>query len=134
MAISYLQANKMLDRNFGNVADTVPTTLYLGLSTTAINPDGTGTTEPSGGGYSRIAVPNNKSTWSNASNGILNNLIELSFTESTASWGTISHVFLADAIGGNPIYFDALTTPRAVQSQTTLIFAINTIQIRMTSL
>lgn len=131
--ISYTQSNKILDRYFGNVSDTVASTLYLGLSTTAINNDGTGATEPSGGSYARVAVVNNKTNWSNASNGILSNLVELSFPESSASWGTVSHVFLSDTIGGTPIYFDALTTPRAVQAQTTLIFAINTIQIRMTT-
>ena len=131
--ISYTQSNKILDRYFGNVSDIVASTLYLGLSTTAINNDGTGATEPSGGGYARVAVTNNKTNWSNASNGILSNLVELSFPESSASWGTISHVFLSDTIGGAPIYFDALTTPRAVQAHTTLIFAINTIQIRMTT-
>lgn len=131
--ISYTQSNKILNRYFGNVSDTVASTLYLGLSTTAINNDGTGATEPSGGGYARVAVVNNKTNWSNASNGILSNLTELSFPESSASWGTVSHVFLSDTIGGAPIYFDALATPRAVQAQTTLIFAINTIQIRMTT-
>ena len=131
--ISYTQSNKILNRYFGNVSDTVASTLYLGLSTTAINNDGTGATEPSGGGYARVAVVNNKTNWSNASNGILSNLTELSFPESSTSWGTVSHVFLSDTIGGTPIYFDALATPRAVQSQTTLIFAINTIQIRMTT-
>ena len=131
--ISYTQSNKILNRYFGNVSDTVASTLYLGLSTTAINNDGTGATEPSGGGYARVAVVNNKTNWSNASNGILSNLTELSFPESSTSWGTVSHVFLSDTIGGAPIYFDALATPRAVQAQTTLIFAINTIQIRMTT-
>ena len=131
--ISYAQANKILDRYFGNVGDTVAGTLYLGLSTTAINNDGTGATEPSGGGYARVVVTNNKTNWSNASNGILSNLTELSFPESSTSWGTVSHVFLSDTIGGAPIYFDALATPRAVQAQTTLMFAINTIQIRMTT-
>ena len=131
--ISYTQSNKILNRYFGNVSDTVASTLYLGLSTTAINNDGTGATEPSGGGYARVAVVNNKTNWSNASNGILSNLTELSFPESSASWGTVSHVFLSDTIGGAPIYFDALATPRAVQAQTTLMFAINTIQIRMTT-
>ncbi len=131
--ISYTQSNKILNRYFGNVSDTVASTLYLGLSTTAINNDGTGATEPSGGGYARVAVVNNKTNWSNASNGILSNLTELSFPESSVSWGTVSHVFLSETIGGAPIYFDALATPRAVQAQTTLIFAINTIQIRMTT-
>lgn len=131
--ISNTQANKILDRYFGNISDTVATNLYIGLSTTAINADGTGATEPSGGNYARVLIANNKVSWGNASSAVLSNLIEVSFPESTTSWGTITHVFLSDSIGGQPIYFDALTTPRQVQSQTTLIFAIGTIQIRMTS-
>lgn len=131
--ISNSQANKILDRYFGNVSDTVTTNLYIGLSTTAINADGTGATEPSGGNYARVLIANNKVSWGNASSAVLSNLIEVSFPESTTSWGTITHIFLADAISGQPIYFDALATPRQVQAQTTLIFAIGTIQIRMTS-
>lgn len=131
--ISNSQANKILDRYFGNVLDTVTTNLYIGLSTTAINADGTGATEPSGGNYARVLIANNKVSWGNASNAVLSNLIEVSFPESTTSWGTITHIFLADAISGQPIYFDALATPRQVQAQTTLIFATGTIQIRMTS-
>lgn len=131
--ISNSQANKILDRYFGNVSDTVTTNLYIGLSTTAINADGTGATEPSGGNYARVLIANNKVSWGNASNAVLSNLIEVSFPESTTSWGTITHIFLANAISGQPIYFDALATPRQVQAQTTLIFATGTIQIRMTS-
>lgn len=131
--ISNSQANKILDRYFGNVSDTVTTNLYIGLSTTAINADGTGATEPSGGNYARVLIANNKVSWGNASSAVLSNLIEVSFPESTTSWGTITHIFLADAISGQPIYFDALATPRQVQAQTTLIFATGTIQIRMTS-
>ena len=131
--ISNAQANKILGRYFGNISDTVATNLYIGLSTTAINADGTGATEPSGGNYTRVLIANNKVSWGNASSAVLSNLIEVSFPESTTSWGTITYVFLSDSIGGQPIYFDALTTPRQVQSQTTLIFATGTIQIRMTS-
>lgn len=131
--ISNSQANKILDRYFGNVSDTVTTNLYIGLSTTAINADGTGATEPSGGNYARVLIANNKVSWGNASSAVLSNLIEVSFPESTTSWGTITHIFLADAISGQPIYFDTLATPRQVQAQTTLIFATGTIQIRMTS-
>lgn len=131
--ISNSQANKILDRYFGNVSDTVATNLYIGLSTTAINADGTGATEPSGGNYARVLIANNKVSWGNASSAVLSNLTEVSFPESTTSWGTITYIFLADAINGQPIYFDALTTPRQVQAQTTLIFSTGTIQIRMTS-
>ena len=131
--IAYAQANKILNRYFGNVSDSITSNLYVGLSTTPINPDGTGATEPSGGGYSRITVANNKTSFTTASNGILYNAIELSFPESTTSWGNITHIFISDTVGGNPIYYDALTSPRAVQAQTVLLFAPNSIQIKMTS-
>lgn len=131
--IAYAQANKILNRYFGNVSDSITSNLYVGLSITPINPDGTGATEPSGGGYARIIVANNKTSFTTASNGILYNAIELSFPESTTSWGNITHIFISDTAGGAPIYYDALTAPRAVQSQTVLLFAPNSIQIKMTS-
>jgi len=131
--ITYTQANKILNRYFGNVADTIPTPLYIGLSTTPINQDGTGATEPSGGGYARVSIANNKTNFTSASNGILTNAIEIQFPESTASWGNITHIFISDGISAIPIYYDILTVPRAVQSQTVLLFAIGTMQIKMTS-
>jgi len=131
--VTYTQANRILNRYFGNTSDTVSSNLYIGLSTTPINPDGTGRTEPSGGGYSRITVANNKTSFTVASNGILYNAIELQFPESTASWGNITHIFISDTISGDPIYADALTAPRSVQAQSVLLFAPNAVQIRMTS-
>lgn len=127
------QANKILNRYFGNTSDTVSSNLYVGLSTTPINPDGTGATEPSGGGYARITVANNKTSFTVATNGILYNAIDLQFPESTASWGTIGYIFISDTVGGTPIYADALTAPRSVQAQSVLLFATNAIQIKMTS-
>ena len=131
--VTCTQANKMLNRYIGNTADTVSTNLYFGLSTTPINPDGTGRTEPSGGGYARIAVANNKTSFTVANNGSLNNAIVLQFPESTASWGNITHVFISDSISGNPIYADALPAPRSVQAQSVLLFEPNAVTIRMTS-
>lgn len=131
--ITYTQSNKILNRYFGNVADTIPTPLYIGLSTTPINQDGTGATEPVGAGYTRISVANNKTSFTSASNGILTNAIEFQFPESTASWGNITYIFISDGLTAIPIYYDALTAPRAVQSQTVLLFATGTIQIKMTS-
>ena len=56
----------VLDALYGKATLTVPDTLHVGLSTTAPNPDGTGFTEPSGGGYARVAVPNNSTYWYDA--------------------------------------------------------------------
>lgn len=132
MAITYYQANRILNRDFGGVSFAVPSTLYFGLSTTVINSDGTGATEPSGGSYARASAVNDKTTWSNASSASLNNLISISFPESSASWGTITYVFIIDAASsGNMLYFDTLSPSRAVASLTTVLFAASAITISM---
>lgn len=67
--------------------------MEIGLSTTQPNHDGSGFTEPSGNGYQRVVINNNKETWSNATtdNGIIKitNHIEIEFPISTGPWGEI---------------------------------------------
>ena len=105
---------------------------YIGLSTTAINAAGTGVTEPTGGGYQRVAVTNNKTNFTDSTGGIVQNKVQFEFPESTTAWGTITHVFIADSLtGGNILYYDALTTPRTVQTATILLFAINSMKIQL---
>lgn len=130
--ITYFSANKILDRNFGSTAYTPPTTMYFGLSTTSIAIDGTGATEPSTGAYARVALVNDKTNWGTASAGALTNSSAVTFAESTASWGTITNVLIADALtGGNIWFFDVLTPSRAVASATTVLFAIGAISVQM---
>lgn len=130
--ITYTSSNKVLDRLFGQTAFTPPTTYYFGLSTTTINIDNTGATEPSGGAYARVAMVNDKSNWSVAANGLLTNLTAVTFAESTASWGTITYVFLSDlATGGNIWFYDVLSPARTVASATTVQFAIGSISVQM---
>jgi len=132
MSVTYYSANRLLDRNFGGVAYTPPATMYFGLSTTTIQIDGTGATEPSGGNYARVAFVNDKTNWGTAANGTLANLVAATFPESSASWGTITHVFISDALtGGNIWFFDALSPSRTVASLTTVLFAIGAITVQM---
>lgn len=136
MSVTYLASAKILDYLFGGTTFTNLSTYYVGLSTTTIGADGTGCTEPSAGAYARVAVTNNKTTFGVASNGSLTNLITISFAESTASWGTITYVFLAAAgtAAVNDIwYFEALPTPKAVASATTVSFAPSSMTISMTN-
>ena len=131
--ITYYSANRVLNLNFGNTSYVVPTPLYFGLSTTSINIDGTGATEPVGGAYARVALANaDKTNWSVSTLGSLVNIGVVQFPESTASWGTITHVFIADALsGGNIWWFDALSPTRLVQSATTVLFAASSITVVM---
>lgn len=131
--ITYYSANYLLDYNFGRTGYTAPATYYFGLSTTPISIDGTGATEPSGGSYGRVSFTNSKSNWTtNASLGTLSNTTAITFPESTASWGTITYVFMSDALsGGNIWWYDALSPSRNIQSATTVQFAIGAVVIQM---
>ena len=135
MAITYYSGNRVIDRNFGGVAYSPPVTFYFALSTTTIAIDGTGATEPSGAnGYARVAFTNDKTNWGTASNASLTNAAAVTFAESTGSWGTITTVFIADALtSGNIWWFDTLTPSRTVTSSTTLLFAIGAITVQMTN-
>ena len=132
MAITTYQANRLNNYLFGATSFTPNGTYYIGLSTTAINAAGTGVTEPTGGGYKRVAVTNNKTNFTDSTGGIVQNKVQFEFPESTTVWGTITHVFIADSLtGGNILYYDALTTPRTVQTDTILLFAINSMKIQL---
>ena len=134
MAITTYQANKINDFIFGGTQFTPNSTYYLGLSTTAISSSGTGATEPSGGGYARVAITNNKTNFTVSSGGIIKNQTQFEFPESTTAWGTITYVFIADSPttgGGNILYYDALTNPRTVQTASILLFAINSMTLQL---
>jgi len=134
MSVCYVVANKILDYNFGKTAHTPPTTYYVGLSTTTINIGGTGATEPVGGAYARVAVTNNKTNFTVAALGSLKNDVSISFVESTSAWGTITYVFLADALtAGNIYFYEALSAPKTVQSATTVLFAAAGLTFTMTN-
>lgn len=134
MAITYFSANKLLDYNFGQTSYSVPTSLYFCLSTTSINIDGTGATEVSGGSYARVSLVNNKTNWGTASNASLTNSTAIQFPESTASWGTITTVFISDASSaGNIWWYDTLSPSRTVASATTVLFAIGAVTVQMTN-
>lgn len=132
MSVTYTSSNKVLDFNFGQTSYASPSIYYFGLSTTTINIDGTGATEPAGGSYARVAFTNNKTNFGVASNGILTNLVAATFAESTASWGTITYVFLSDAsTSGSIWWYDALSPARTVASATTVVFAIGAVTVTL---
>ena len=132
MSITSYQSNKILDRNFGNTSFTVASPMYVGLSTTPIQLDGTGETEPSGGSYARVSIANNKTTWGTAADGVLSNDISIQFPESTAAWGTITSVFIVDAsTSGNIMFFEVLDSSRTVADVTTVLFAAGGFEIQM---
>ncbi len=93
----------------------IPANYYIGLSKTAPNMSGSNVTEPSGGGYSRVKLTG----LSTPSNGTVTNSNAIDFNESTASWGTVTHFVVFDALtGGNLLMYGQLTTSRSVEPST----------------
>lgn len=82
-------ANLILDYFF-----TIEATLYIGLSTTTPNPDGTNFTEPVGGSYARLAIT--AADYAAAAARAKANDVDLVFATPTGAWGTITHYGIFD--------------------------------------
>ena len=120
----------------GNVFKTktspaIPTTYYLGLSKTAPNADGTGVSEMSGGAYARVSLASKLSA---PNNGVVTNNKAISFPESTASWGTVTHFLIYDAqTGGNLLMYGALDPQRPMDSGVRLTINQGDLQLRVSN-
>lgn len=121
---NYLE-NKLLDHVLRNTSYTSPTTVYVGLYTS--NPDeGNTGTEVSGGSYARQVL-----SVTTASGGVVTSSADVTFPQATASWGTISHIGMLDALtSGNLLMYTALTTSKAIDTGD--IFKMTTNNITVT--
>lgn len=127
------QQNNLLSRDFGGMTYTPPTTWYVGYSTTSINEDGTGVTEPTDPTYSRVAVPNDTSNWENTSTGTgRQNANDIEFEASSTDQGTIVACGLfANPTGGSPLYYADLVNPKQVSFDDVLRIGASNLQIRL---
>ncbi len=97
--------NKLLNKIFNAAALTFPTTVYVGLYTSAPNDTGGGT-EVSGGSYLRKAVTLDATNFPVTTTGVIANAIEIAFAQATNTWGTIVAAGLFDAqTAGNLLYY-----------------------------
>lgn len=133
MSFADFLENELLDHVWGGAAYSAPATIYVGLSTTAPNDDGTNITEPSGGaGYTRVAVTNNLTNWPAAVGGAKANGVAIDFNQATGSWGTVSHFFCADAAsGGNILGSGVLSTSKTIDTGDSASFAIGDFDITL---
>lgn len=133
MSVTYYASNQILDYNFGKVSYSAPNSFFVGLSTTAISTSGSNATEPVGASYARVEVVNNKSNFAYASNGCLINVGNITFPESSGSWGTILDVALWDTLTSGSIwYYTTLSSPKIVQTTTTVSFSSSALAISIT--
>jgi hypothetical protein len=122
---NYLE-NKLLDHVLRNTSYTSPTTTYVGLYTS--NPDeGNTGTEVSGGSYARQAL-----SVTTASGGVVTSSADVTFPQATASWGTISHIGILDALtSGNLLMYTALTTSKTIDTGDILKITTNSLTVTL---
>jgi hypothetical protein len=105
----YLE-DALLKHVFTNTGYTSPSTLYVGLYTTAPS-DAGGGTEIAGSGYARKSVSFTVSGTST----LATNSAVVEFDAATGSWGTVVAVGIFDALtSGNLLAWSELTTSKAI--------------------
>lgn len=95
-----------------------PTAIYISLHTANPTDAGTGT-EVSGGSYARVQRNPLDANWSagTPTDGITNNVADITFPSPTANWGTITHVAAWDAVsGGNMWCYATLGAAKTVNN------------------
>ena len=107
---NYLE-DKVLKHVFAGTAYTAPSTLYVALFTAAPSDTGGGT-EVSGGGYARQTAT---FTVSGTNPTVASNSANIDFPTATASYGTVTHIAVMDALtGGNMLAYASATTSKAI--------------------
>lgn len=123
-AMSDYLENEILDHILGTGAYTMPTTVYVGLSTGSFNDDNSGT-ELTGNNYSRQSI-----SFGAASSGTASNDAAVEFSAATGSWGTVSHFGIFDASSaGNLLIHGALTASKVIETGDILKIAIGDMDI-----
>ena len=122
---NYLE-NALLNAVLRNTSYTSPTTVYVDLYTSNPGEGNTGT-EVSGGSYARKSV-----AFNSPNDGVCTNSASVEFAQATASWGTISHMGLLDAItSGNLLYYANVTTSKTIESGDIFKFAAGDISVTL---
>lgn len=113
--------------NFGALASAP--TLYVALSTTTPTEAGANVTEPSGGGYARVAT--GAADWAAATladPSSINNAEIIDFGTASGSWSSganMTHAVLYDAASsGNVVLVAALATPKPVTNGDPVSFPV----------
>lgn len=123
-AMSNYLENEVLDHILGTGAYTMPSTIYIGLSTGSFGDDASGT-ELTGNGYTRKVM-----AFDAAVAGTADNTSAVEFSAATASWGTVSHFGLFDAVsGGNLLIHGAFTAAKLIDTGDILKIAAGDLDI-----
>lgn len=112
---------------FGSLTEpTIPAEYYIGFSSSTPSIDGSGVTEPIGGGYTRTLI----SGLSEPVDGMITNIDAISSPRSTEDWGVMTHYVIYDAeTDGNLLMFDKLSRSRTVEADSRLTILEGTLRL-----
>jgi hypothetical protein len=117
---------KVLGHALGKTAWTMPA-IWVALYTAAPT-DAGGGTEVTGGSYARKSTAAADWTTPTGNPASASNANAITFVTATATWGTVTHFGLFDALTvGNLIYWGPLGASRTVASGDTVSFAVGTL-------
>lgn len=103
--------NALINATLRNTAYTSPTSVFVGLFLTDPTDAGSGT-EVSGGSYAREAA-----TFAAPTNGVAATNADVQFAQCTATWGTVTHFGIFDALStGNLLYHAPLTASKTIET------------------
>lgn len=123
-ASNYLE-NEFLDHALGTGAWTMPTTVYLALSTANPTDAGSGLAEPAASEYARQSI-----TFGAAASGTVSNTSTHEYDDADEALGTITHWAIMDALtGGNMLFHGAWATSRTIGAGEKLTVAAGAIDI-----
>ena len=122
---NYLE-NALINATLRNTSYTSAATVYLALYTTDPTDADTGT-EVTGGSYARQSV-----TFGAPSNGVSTNSAAIEFPQCTASWGTVTHVGIRDALTtGNLLYHTPLDASKTIDTGDIFKIAIGSLSVTL---
>lgn len=125
--ISVTERNKMIGKFIGSTDYTPATTLYMAVSTSALNDSGSGFTEPTPeSGYVRTAIANNTTKWNLPVEGLVTNKEAITMAELNRDCGIATHYFfMTTPTGGtNAIIWGKFDEPRPMPSFSTIYVPI----------
>jgi hypothetical protein len=143
-AMSDYLENRLIDHVFRGVSYVPPTGLYIALFTVNENDANSAGVEVTGGSYARVNVAPSAANWaatnaagstvatSSGTGGTTSNNAPIAFPTPTANWGTITGVGIYDAaVGGNLLWYGALTASQLVNSGNPYTFAAASLAVQI---
>jgi len=108
---------------------------HIGLFTTNPADDATGGVEVSGGSYARQALARNGTNWGSSTAGApstIQSLVDVTFPEATATWGTVTGWgYFTASTAGTLLFFAALDTSKVIDNGDTAKFVAGSLVAKL---